>query len=63
MKSENDPAAAARADEFIRLILQYQPGALKMNSAPLNDTEAAKKSAQALATFRQELITLLAQQP
>lgn len=59
MKREID--AVKQADDFIKLILQHQPGLF--GSYPLAHTEGAKEAAQALAALRAELIAQLAQQP
>lgn len=53
--------AVAKTDELIGLILQHQEDAL--GKVPLADDERARQAAQAIATFRQTLITQLTQQP
>jgi hypothetical protein len=52
--------ATYRAEEFIKLMLQYQPNLF--GSSPLNGVEQAKQVAQALAALRAELIAQLTPQ-
>ena len=52
--------AAARADDIIRLLLTHQPGTL--GTGPLVNGDTAQRAAQAIATFRKELIGQLEQQ-
>ena len=49
------------ADNIILKLLQHQPDAL--GTYPLLGETAARKAAQSLAAFRQELIAQLVQQP
>lgn len=59
MKQEID--AAKQADDFIKLILQHQPGLL--GSAQISTVGRAEETARALAAFRAKLIEKLKQQP
>jgi hypothetical protein len=52
--------AAGRADEIINLLLTHQED--PFGKFPLQDESQARKTAQVLATFRQELIAHLVQQ-
>lgn len=49
--------AAQKADEFIKLIIQNQPGVLPPNA--LVSEEQAQRAAQAIAKLRSELIEQL----
>lgn len=53
--------AVSLADEFIRLMLQHQ--SIVLPQGTFADDEQARTAAQAIATFRQELIARLMQQP
>lgn len=56
-----EPRAVSLADEYIKLILQHQEGIVHQGT--LSDEQTARKRAQMLAAFRQELIAQLMQQP
>lgn len=55
-----DPHAESVADAYIKLIIQHQQGFI--HSGSLTDEQTARKRAQILAAFRQELIARLQQQ-
>jgi len=57
----NESNAAFKADELIKLLLTYQADPL--GKYPLADEVEARKAAQVLAAFRQELTAQLMQQP
>jgi hypothetical protein len=52
-----DVDATVKAGDFIKLILQHQPELF--GSAPLLDTNSAKRMAHAIASLRAELVELL----
>ena len=56
----NEPIAANKADDFIKLLLAHQTDPL--GKFPLSDEQSAKQAAQVLAAFRKELIAQLTQQ-
>lgn len=60
MKEEN---ATYKADELIKLMIQYQPNLFGVGAPPLADMEKAKKVAQSISALRAELIEQLKQQP
>ena len=55
-----DPHAESVADQYIKLIIQHQAGFIHQGS--LTDEQTARKRAQVLAAFRQELIAQLTKQ-
>jgi hypothetical protein len=55
-----EDSAMYKADEFIKLALQYQPGLF--GTAPLHDAQKAKQAAQSLAALRAELTAQLTPQ-
>lgn len=59
----DEPMAAGKADDFIRLILQHQTGLFGHSGSALPNEEQAKKVAKSLAAFRAELIEQLKKQP
>jgi len=58
----NEDVAKSKADDLVKLIIQYQPNLFGVGVPALGDSEKAKKVAQSLSALRAELIAQLEKQ-